>query len=302
MQGATLDRARYHPSDASRFEEGYVAITRATDATHLYVVDGELDIDDEDDPRAIDPERSGLGTLIGALERRSDQQLAVETDPRAIEAGALAQVHTLKELTVKSRRLDAVIAAQPPSVAGEIAREERDLASARARLEATQRSKPSWKPSARRRLTEKVASTERAIARHEKRLAELREQQHAHDAFAAEHAADFEQARVLSLAAAGRRLTVRITAVADPPQAALDLVGPRPTTQRERLRWDRAVENVAVYLGENGRPWPERAETVRDVIGPQPEHILDRYEHERIAKVVCEVNAPDRGRGLSLGR
>ncbi len=302
VQGATLDRARYHPSDASRFEEGYVAITRATDTTKLYVVDGELDLDDEDDPRAIEPERSGLGTVIGALERRSDQQLAVETDQRAIEAGALAQVHTLKELTVKSRRLDAIIAAQPPSVAGEIAREERDLASARARLEATQRSKPSWKPSARRRLTEKVASTERAIARHEERLAELREQQDAHDAFAAEHAADFEQARVLSLAAAARRLTVRISAVADPPQAALDLVGPRPTSQRERLSWDRAVESVAVHLDEAGRRWPGRASSIADVLGERPAQPLDRFAHDQAARAVARARQPeslDRSLGLS---
>ncbi|MDP9404406.1 MAG: AAA family ATPase, partial [Actinomycetota bacterium] len=301
VQGATFDRARYHPSDASRFEEGYVAITRATDITNLYVVAGELDLDDEDDPRAIEPERSGLSTVIGALERRSDQQLAVETDPRAIEAAALAQAHTLKELTEQSRCLEAILSGQPPSVADEIEREQHGLASARIRLEAMQRAKPGWKPSARRLFTEKVASTERAIVRHEDRLAELRAQQDAHEAFAAGHAAEFEQARTLSLATSARRLTVRITAAADPPQAALDLVGPRPTTQRERLRWDRGVESLAVYLDENGLSWPERAATVRDVIGPQPEHFLDRYEHERIATAVREVHAPERDIGRSLG-
>jgi hypothetical protein len=240
--------------------------------------------------------------VIGALERRSEQHLAVETDPRAIKAAALAQTHTLKELIEQSRRLDAVLAEQPPSVADEIDREEQRLASARSRLDALQRTKPSWKPSARRQLTERVASTERTIERHEDRLADLRAQQIAHDGFATEHAAEFEQARVLTLATSARRLTVRITSVADPPQAALDLVGPRPTTQRERLRWDRAVESLAVYLDETGLPWPERATTVRDVIGPQPGHSLDRYDHQRIAKAVSEVHAPERDRGLSLGR
>lgn len=301
VQGATLDRARYHPSDASRFEEGYVAITRLTDATNVYVVDGELGLDDEDDRRAIEPERSGLGTVIGSLERRSDQQLAVETDPRAIEASALAQAHTLKELAEQSRRLDAVLSAQPPSVADEIEREEHRLASARTRLEAMQHAKPGWKPSARRQFTEKVTSTERAITRHEDRLAELRAQHDAHEAFATEHAADFEHARVLALATSARRLTVRITAVADPPQAALDLVGSRPTTQRERLRWNSAVEQLAVYLDEHGRPWSERAETVRDVLGPHPEQVLDRYEYDRVSAAVREVDAPERGVGRSLG-
>jgi len=301
VQGATLDRARYHPSDSSRFEEGYVAITRATDATNLYVVDGDLDLDAEDDPRSIEPERSGLETVVGALNRRSDQHLAVEADPRAIEAAALAQTHTLKELTEQSRRLDAVLAAQPPSVADEIEREEQRLASARTRRDALQRAKPGWKPSARRQFTEEVASTERAIERHDDRLADLRAQQDARDAFTAEHAAEFEQARVLGLASAARRLTVRINAVADPPQAALDLVGPRPTPQRARLRWDRAVESLAVYLDENGMSWPERATSVREVIGPQPEHFLDRYERQRIAKAVAEVYVPERAIGIGRG-
>ena len=239
--------------------------------------------------------------MIGALERRSEQQLAVEADPRAIEAAALAQSHTLKELAEQSRRLDVIFAAQPPSVADEIEREQHQLVSARSRLDALQRAKAGWKPSARRQLAEKVASTERSLERHEVRLTGLRAQQVAHDAFVTEHAAEFEEARVLTLATSARRLTVRIAAVADPPQAALDLVGSRPTTQRERLRWDRAVESLAVYLDETGRPWPERAESVRDVIGPQPEHFIDRYEHERIALAVHDVHAPQREIGRSLG-
>ncbi len=155
VQGTTLDRARYHPSDASRFEEGYVAITRAANATNLYVVDGELGIDGEADPRAIEPEVSGLGTVIGALERRSDQQLAVEADPRAVDAAELARANTLKELTEQRRRVDAILAAQPPSVAREIQREERALAAERAGFEAMQRARPGWKASARRQFTER---------------------------------------------------------------------------------------------------------------------------------------------------
>lgn len=301
VQGATLDRARYHPSDTSRFEEGYVAITRATDTTNLYVVDGELDLDEDADSRAIEPDTSALATVIDALERRGDQQLAFDVDPRALDAAQLARAYTLKELAEQRRRVDAILAAQPPSVADEIEQEERRLASARARIDAMQRTKPSWKPSGRRQFTEKVASIERTVARHEGRLAELRAQQEEHDRFAVDHAADFEQARVLALAITARRLTVRIAAVADAPQAALDLLGSRPSTQRERLRWDHAVEELAVYLDETGRRWPERANTIRDVIGPQPAHYLDRYEHARIAEVVHDVHAPERGVGHSIG-
>ena len=43
LQGATLDAALYHPGEASSFEEGYVAITRARRSTDLFVVEGQLD-------------------------------------------------------------------------------------------------------------------------------------------------------------------------------------------------------------------------------------------------------------------
>jgi len=38
---------------------------------------------------------------------------------------------------------------------------------------------------------EKVASSERAVERHEERLADLRARQNAHDAFAIQHATEF---------------------------------------------------------------------------------------------------------------
>ncbi|MGH9186610.1 MAG: ATP-dependent DNA helicase, partial [Acidimicrobiales bacterium] len=70
VQGATLDRARYHPTDASRFEEGYVAVTRATERTLLYIVEGNLDIDDETGHHVVERPETGLPTLAEALARR----------------------------------------------------------------------------------------------------------------------------------------------------------------------------------------------------------------------------------------
>jgi conjugative relaxase-like TrwC/TraI family protein len=304
VQGATLDRARYHPSDASWFEEGYVAITRATDSTNLYVVDGELGVDDEADLRAIEPEATGVDTVAEALSRRSVDKLAVEMDPRAVEAAELARAHTLKELTEQRRRLDTVLATQPASVTREIDQVERRLASERARHEAMQRAKPGWKPNSRRQLAQRLAAIERTGAQLEHRLTQLRAQEAQHDAFAVEHAAEFEQARLVARASSARRLTVRISAVADPPQAVLDLLGPRPTTQRDRLRWDDAVENLAAYVDERGVTWPDRAASLHELLGGRPEQILDRYEHDRVAKSVREVVHPETrriDRGLSIG-
>lgn len=63
-----------------------------------------------------------------------------------------------------------------------------------------------------------------------------------------------------------RRVEIRVEAVADPSGAPVTLVGPR--SQRQRLRWDRAVEGVMVYLDESGRSVPQRARAITDVIGP----------------------------------
>src|SRR5205814_727520 len=47
VQGATLERALYHASDESSFEEGYVALTRGRLDTRIYLVDG-TGLTDED--------------------------------------------------------------------------------------------------------------------------------------------------------------------------------------------------------------------------------------------------------------
>lgn len=74
--------------------------------------------------------------------------------------------------------------------------------------------------------------------------------------------------------------------------------------QRERLRWDRAVENLAVYLDEHGHRWPERAASPQDLLGRRPEQIFERYEYDRVVKSVREVMHPEMpgiDRGLSIG-
>jgi hypothetical protein len=100
-------------------------------------------------------------------------------------------------------------------------------------------------------------------------------------------------------------------ALGDAGPHRLQLVGAHRRTRRQRGHARRGgqavpvgrvhVGQLAVYLDESGRSWLERAETVRDVIGPQPDHFLDRYEYERIAKAIHEVHAPDRELGRSLG-
>ncbi len=301
VQGATLDRARYHPSDASRFEEGYVAITRATDLTNLYLVDGELDLDDEADPRAIEPDATGLDTVVDALSRRSKQQLVVEADPRAVEAARLARTYTLHELTHRLREIDGVLACQPPSVEAKLAEAKRTMAALHERRHALETAKRGWSRARRREPKRTAAPLGRSIDHADQRITALEADQAKHDAFAVEHQAEFEERRLLTRAITTRRLQVRIAAVIDPPQPMLDLLGPRPTGQRERLRWDAAVENAAAFVDGSGQRWPEAAESIADVLGPRPGNPLDRYEHERVAKAIDRAQRPERELGHSIG-
>lgn len=303
VQGATLDRARYHPSDASRFEEGYVAITRATDETHLYVVHGELDLDDEDDPRAIEPDAAGFDTVVDALSRRSDEQLAAEMDPLATEASRLARSGTLQQLNARLRQLDRILCEQPPPVTEELTRSRRRLELLHQRREAMEQRRQSWNPRTRRQQTKAFTSLEEVIGRATDQVAELHARQAAHEEFAAEHRAEFDERRLTALAISARRLAVRIAAVADPTPAIVDLLGPRPMSQRDRLRWDGAVENLVAYLDERGRRWPDNAASLTDLLGPRPEGALEQFEYDRILKTLHQaIDPPERetGRGLSI--
>src|SRR6185312_15333601 len=47
-QGSDQKRTKYHPTDASRFEEGYVGITRGVEQTRIYIVDGHREHAEDD--------------------------------------------------------------------------------------------------------------------------------------------------------------------------------------------------------------------------------------------------------------
>ena len=299
VQGATLDHARYHPSDGSRFEEGYVAITRATDSTNLYVVEGDEEVDDEH--HAVEPEPTGLATVVEALGRRSDDELATARDPSALDVARLARTSTLQQLSERSRQLDAVLQLRPPSVARELADAQRTLAALRERHEAARTARPGWTPNSRRQAARTLGSLERAIDGAEHRVHELRAQQKAHVQFATAHQGELEERSRIQAAVSARRLTITVESVADPPAAVREVLGLRPAEQRDRLRWDRAVESAVVYADETGRHLPTSATTPEQLLGPPPENRLDRLRHRAVLDVLDQVHAPERARGVSLG-
>lgn len=89
-QGATLGAGRYHPTDMSRFEEGYVALTRARHQTRLYVVEGEVDITDDAGHYALEPDRPSLDEVARAMTERGAKATAHELDSFAAAAAGAA--------------------------------------------------------------------------------------------------------------------------------------------------------------------------------------------------------------------
>ncbi|MGH9038928.1 MAG: AAA family ATPase, partial [Acidimicrobiia bacterium] len=119
VQGKTLDETHYHPGDESRFEEGYVAITRDRRHTRLYVVDGQR-ADDDLGHDGHEPRRSGLDTVTAALEGRRARTLAHEADPRA--AARTDDRHRgLRSLRLEREALESSLAGAPASSADTLA-------------------------------------------------------------------------------------------------------------------------------------------------------------------------------------
>jgi len=299
VQGATLDRARYHPSDGSRFEEGYVAITRATDSTSLYVVEGDIDVDAGN--KAIESEATGLDTVVQALGRRSDHELATASDPFALEVDRLARTCSLRQLSERSRQLDAVLEQHPPSVAGELADAQCTLAALERRRLTMSAAIPSWKPSRRREAADALTSVERAIEHATHRVSDLDAQRADYDEFRVVHHVELEERRLLSQAVLVRRLKLTIDAVAKPAVAVVDMLGPRPESQRERLRWEHAVEAVVRYTDETGRLLPRTASSAVELLGPPPADPLDRLPYKRVCDTMRQVHAPEHRSGVALG-
>src|SRR5262249_44069675 len=90
-QGATHQMGRYHPPDISRFEEGYVALTRARHQTRIYIVEGDVDVASDTGHFAVEPEQPSLDTVASAMSNRGAKATATELDPRAADVARVSR-------------------------------------------------------------------------------------------------------------------------------------------------------------------------------------------------------------------
>jgi hypothetical protein len=322
VQGATLQRALYHPGDASSFEEGYVALTRGKVETRIYLVDGALGVDQETGHSAHEKKDTGLDTVCQALERRRSKTLAHDADPTAASCRAMFQGWDLRELRVERERLVAVVAAAPPPVAAalEAANRRRDALLARRQvwtgrlneLEAGQSDRLRWLRRRSHAMTDndtasvrrQLDAMERSIASIDGRLAGLRRRHEDREEYLLGHAPEVERLELVSRAEMARELQVRAGAIT--PEALTALVGREPHSAVERHALRDAAEQLAIHKERFGVLASEGNDPVAAVLGDRPGEpasgrSYDRAEEALREALVVDSRVPVAAEPLDLG-
>ncbi|HUP68585.1 MAG TPA: MobF family relaxase [Acidimicrobiales bacterium] len=242
LQGATLDAALYHPGDASSFEEGYVAITRARHSTELFVVEGQ--VDDDDESHGAPGEVTDLDAVVGSLSRRGAGRLAHDEDGSAADGISLTGA-TLGQLAARRAEIEDTLAGEPPAVDLALAGAQRTLKALLERRR-SERSRQAVDRGSRRRT--QPGWLDAAIARAERTVADLSRRQVERAEWRAEHAPELHEREVLRRAAASRREQLAYGMRAGASEPIIDRLGPRPRRPGPARRWEEAAIKLAVGL------------------------------------------------------
>ncbi|MBA3652578.1 MAG: relaxase domain-containing protein [Actinobacteria bacterium] len=285
VQGATHQTGRYHPTDASRFEEGYVALTRARHQTRIYVVEGEVDLTDDTGLHAVEPERPSLDTVADAMANRGSKATAHEVDPRAAAVAQVLSTTTSTDIRARIRELERILAASPPSRGSEVtaARRKRDaLLNARPDVKAR-----TW------------YSTRLRVYEHQ--LAEFEAEHAAHKQFVADHAPEQMECSLLAQAQVAMRLQHRLTTSIEPSVTIERLLGARPHgTSVSACQWDEAAEFARNHWASTDWQPSEGARTIDEFLGPRPSDWATRQRYERVELLYENAHEIDQGAGIDM--
>jgi hypothetical protein len=186
-QGLDQRRTKYHPTDASRFEEGYVGLTRAVEETRIYLVEGKQNHADHDLIHAPDElVETGLAAITTALGHRGAQTMAHDLDPGLRSWNTDLEQMDQAALRQEHRHLDAILARAPAPVDDALAESirERDQLLARRKALAMTSAGP-FKES---EIAKDAAPVlDRNLARIETRIENLRHRDAERRAFLAAH-------------------------------------------------------------------------------------------------------------------
>jgi conjugative relaxase-like TrwC/TraI family protein len=243
VQGHTHDVARYHPTDASGFEEGYVAVTRGRKGARLYVVDGTVGVD-QDAHHSRETERHTLDDITDAFGRRRANTMAADLNPSLDRVADLAQNRTLAELHQRRRDLDRQLASAPPdttAIIDESTRARDALLVRRRTLQDT--------------ATEAVpAELQRRIDHLERRIANATRQQAEREAWLTDHRSVVEERQVVGDAERAVAARIRHRPLVHLPAHVIAALGPEPDLQRERSAWSAAASATAIHRERHNIP------------------------------------------------
>ena len=247
VQGATHGTARYHPTDLSGFEEGYVAITRGRDANRLYIVDGTIADTDDEAHQAPEGQRFDLDDITDALARRRTGTMAADAANRLPLVHQLATGHTLGQLTGARRRLETILADAPadPTRAIENATVELDGLRTRRNLYAET-------PTGATR----VEHLDRAIAKVQRRLDAAQRQEAERHTWLDEHAEVVDRYDLVSRAEQHRRTRITDNPQQYLPAEVVERAGPEPQHQGERRAWRSHLVDQALRHDLDNRELP----------------------------------------------
>jgi conjugative relaxase-like TrwC/TraI family protein len=241
VQGTTHDVARYHPTDMSSFEEGYVALTRARRAAHIYVVDGAPTPSEDNLRHTPDASQSlGLSEVTTALSRRRSSRMAADFATGLSTVAGMLDRFGLRELTERRRQLERVIDGAPHDANADIEQAEIARQTIRARRRIWTAVATEATPLQYQRARDAIAALHSAYVHATARLERALSQQAQRTSWLEEHAEVVAKYTMLRRAERARESQVRMLA---PHSAAASA---EPSTQRERLVWRRALEAIAV--------------------------------------------------------
>ena len=264
VQGATHQVARYHPTDLSSFEEGYVALTRGRQSAHIYIVDGnQPDTSNELAHTPTESQPFGISDIAQALGRRRSAHMAADASPDLDAVAKTLAGQTLAELTARRQQLDTQMRQAPADMTRTIeevthaiesirarrqawteARDSDNLVETDATSERDKEKRPDRAGAAVRALDRALTHTSARLAASEHRQALRQDWLEAHSDLVAEH-------QVVRRAEGARETQVRVASVNNPDAAIRDVLGPEPTLQRDRRAWRHAVATTAVYRARN---------------------------------------------------
>jgi conjugative relaxase-like TrwC/TraI family protein len=306
VQGATHEVARYHPTDVSSFEEGYVALTRARTAARVYIVDGTLTCSADDLTHAPDePHAIGVNEVAQALARRRSDHMAADASAHLAALADTLNGRTLAQLTRRRRQLDRAMDAAPPDttrVTDEIRNAiERILARRQAWNDAlteaiAARDGDAVDPTGGaggdlglRRTRAAIEALDRAHRHALRRLEYAADQQDARLGWMAEHADLVAEHALVRRAERAREIQIRVAATTSLSATVHDVLGPEPNTQRERLAWRSAVEAIAVYHARYPGAATHEGGTWEQLMGDRPADTRAAAEYANAASAIDAV-------------